>query len=1100
MYAFLPQQLVKWLGVGSLLLALISGNSLYAQCEDNGTVWEESWVSCQLTPNPNPALGPSHWILFEFDEPQSIDSIHIWNANRTGELAWGIKTARIDYAEDSSNWENLGMYTFPQGPGTLAYEGFDGPNLGGVFVKKILLTVLETYGNGSCASLAEIQFNIDPDACYGTIDACGVCDGEGESVWYIDEDNDGLGSPYVVIAACEQPDGYVDNADDECDNGLVGWNQISTLFQENGCMGCHGVGGAGGLNLSTFESAKMGGDNCGSQLFVGTTLADIIMVDNYQGCNRPVAFPSMNERVGGQIDSAELALIKQWVAGGAPKECDCIPGAVDADNDGVCDQADACPDFDNSLIGTPCDDGSVCTYDDKWTSSCQCEGTPQADSDQDGICDAEDAEPDNPCTADGIIDGQEPMGWVPQPANDCDQDGVTIAGGDLNDLEACIDEFGSKNTTECTCESDAETRGGTVVYSMGVNNANRADGLPDGTFSNGMYGSDTLQIQLPYLSKGEQVCVSTRFSDDEGRLRVDVNGNLYTFLNTEPGLDQIKCLTTLAAGEQLLTITESGSGGIFIDGTSFSHCPCSDSASLIENAASLIGRAYTSQQGWQYLEENLIEVCEGDSLRLGMGPYEDFSYTWSGPYMRNTPTSELVLGIVSPQMEGLYTAAYQNEHGCVIRKDIWVIVKPAPQVQFVKRDPICAEDKGGVITFSFPDDPQYTGLEFSITGESGPYTATSDQIGSFSMTELPPETYDLWARWNDNECPVNLGLLTLSCENVPLFIEEGQYLITAKASGYVLDSEGWEPMDSSNVIQWPMDSLRHQGWQLDSLGIQRYSIRMALNGGALSGEEEVLNTQANVSQQIWGERESQKWELEDAGDDWYYIRNRGNNLFLTVEGGSTREQVNIRVEAFEGSDAQKFRFTPYMPDSVYPDGPVFVDAKAIWVYGNAQVDWTVRNHIPISYFRVDRSPDAEAFSPVTQIPVEEDTAYFQAYQILDEAPVAGPVYYQITAVAADSQEYASEIVLLQLDTKLLLFPNPIVSGQTLQAQVLLPTESDFSISITDMGGRVVATYEAEIQGGIGTIEISLPPKLAKGLYYFNLRGEEENIGSLFEYR
>ncbi len=34
-----------------------------------------------------------------------------------------------------------------------------------------------------------------------------------------------------------------------------------------------------------------------------------------------------------------------------------------------------CPGFDESLIGTPCDDGDPCTYNDIWTADCICEGT-----------------------------------------------------------------------------------------------------------------------------------------------------------------------------------------------------------------------------------------------------------------------------------------------------------------------------------------------------------------------------------------------------------------------------------------------------------------------------------------------------------------------------------------------------------------------------------------------------------------------------------------------------------------------------------------------------------------------------------------------------
>jgi len=56
--------------------------------------------------------------------------------------------------------------------------------------------------------------------------------------------------------------------------------------------------------------------------------------------------------------------------------CNCAgtPDPADSDNDGVCDAADDCPNFDDTLIGTPCDDGDPETLNDIWQSNCTCQG------------------------------------------------------------------------------------------------------------------------------------------------------------------------------------------------------------------------------------------------------------------------------------------------------------------------------------------------------------------------------------------------------------------------------------------------------------------------------------------------------------------------------------------------------------------------------------------------------------------------------------------------------------------------------------------------------------------------------------------------------
>ncbi len=54
----------------------------------------------------------------------------------------------------------------------------------------------------------------DEETCAGTIDVCGICDGNGATTWYQDADCDGKGNPSVSLSACNQPDGYVsDNTD-----------------------------------------------------------------------------------------------------------------------------------------------------------------------------------------------------------------------------------------------------------------------------------------------------------------------------------------------------------------------------------------------------------------------------------------------------------------------------------------------------------------------------------------------------------------------------------------------------------------------------------------------------------------------------------------------------------------------------------------------------------------------------------------------------------------------------------------------------------------------------------------------------------------------
>jgi len=68
----------------------------------------------------------------------------------------------------------------------------------------------------------------------------------------------------------------------------------------------------------------------------------------------------------------------------------CLPNAIDSDNDGICDAMDICINLDDNLIGSACNDGNDCTINDVYIN-CKCIGVALPDADNDGLCDLIDA-------------------------------------------------------------------------------------------------------------------------------------------------------------------------------------------------------------------------------------------------------------------------------------------------------------------------------------------------------------------------------------------------------------------------------------------------------------------------------------------------------------------------------------------------------------------------------------------------------------------------------------------------------------------------------------------------------------------------------------
>jgi len=141
------------------------GQIAVAQCNmdrHNSNAYD-GWVSCQMTSNPNPANGTTHWIMYDLGEVKSLYASQFWNINHPDHLDWGVRTVRIEHSMNSFNWASLGNFTIGQGSGQQIYEGEDGPDFGALTTRYLLFTVLNTYGDNSCAGFGELKiFTQDP--------------------------------------------------------------------------------------------------------------------------------------------------------------------------------------------------------------------------------------------------------------------------------------------------------------------------------------------------------------------------------------------------------------------------------------------------------------------------------------------------------------------------------------------------------------------------------------------------------------------------------------------------------------------------------------------------------------------------------------------------------------------------------------------------------------------------------------------------------------------------------------------------------------------------------------------------------------------------
>lgn len=148
----------------SIIIAaiLFTGTYAFAQCfpDRHSTNWFDAWVSCETRSNPNPLNGESHWILYHLKKLYEIDKIKIWNINDPDHLDWGMKDIRIEYSEDSVQWQSAGTFALDKAPGNNRYEGMGWIDVVIPKAQYVLITGLSNYG-GSCSGIAEAHFSAE---------------------------------------------------------------------------------------------------------------------------------------------------------------------------------------------------------------------------------------------------------------------------------------------------------------------------------------------------------------------------------------------------------------------------------------------------------------------------------------------------------------------------------------------------------------------------------------------------------------------------------------------------------------------------------------------------------------------------------------------------------------------------------------------------------------------------------------------------------------------------------------------------------------------------------------------------------------------------
>ncbi len=161
-----------------------------------------------------------------------------------------------------------------------------------------------------------------------------------------------------------------------------------------------------------------------------------------------------------------------------------------------------------------------------------------------------------------------------------------------------------------------------------------------------------------------------------------------------------------------------------------------------------------------------IRACDGDLVVLDATPTggaPGYTYAWS-----TGATSPIISFNVTANPAGdfntSYTVTVTDSNGCSDTDTVIVRTLSRPSVTVTTVDATCGLNNGS-ITFTFPDYPNRSGIEFSLDDQATYEPNISDNSGSITYSNLSSGTYNLWSRWGNNECPIDLGDFTIN--NIP---------------------------------------------------------------------------------------------------------------------------------------------------------------------------------------------------------------------------------------------------------------------------------------------------------------------------------------------
>jgi hypothetical protein len=229
------------------------------------------------------------------------------------------------------------------------------------------------------------------------------------------------------------------------------------------------------------------------------------------------------------------------------------------------------------------------------------------------------------------------------------------------------------------------------------------------------------------------------------------------------------------------------------------------------------------------------------------------------------------------------------------------------------------------------------------------------------------------------------------------------------------------------------------------------------------------------------------------GFDWNYLGSSFSNSPKVTVGPYTTPGIYTYIASYSNACGVFY-------DTVYVTAGPSVPVKLVYFNANAKnedahLTWQTASEINNSHFEVQRSTDGKRFKTIGTVKGNGTTSKVHNYQFMDEgaAQLGNTIYYRLHQVDYNGDDEFSPTATVRFESNQLqtvsISPNPF--NTELNLSIIASKESNVTITITDLQGRLLSTESFTATNGANTLSLNHMTKLEKGFYFVRVKMDGE---------